>query len=68
VPQIAATKKKAVQHRGVSLGKTLFAFAATIEGLQLQVDFLSDLYRELEEIELDKVTPKQIGGRNKPPL
>lgn len=67
VPEIVATKKKAVQHRGVSLGKSLFAsFATNIEGLQLQVDFLSDLYRELEIIELGRDTPKDLGGRIPP--
>lgn len=68
VPEIS-TKKKAVQHRGVSLGKSLFAsFAANIEGLQLQVDFLNNLYRELETIELDKLTPKNLGGKTHPPI
>lgn len=67
VPELSETKKKAVQHRGVSLGKSLFAFAANIENLRLQVDFMSELYRKLEGIELEKQMPPKIGGRKSKP-
>ncbi len=57
--------KKKTQHRGISLGATLFQFGENINSLKLQVDFLDDLYRELEAIELEKIMSKKHGRKTK---
>ena len=49
---VEPVKKK--QRIGIPIGKILFGFMANIQQMQEQVDFYSDLYRELEGIELKR--------------